>query len=98
MSRLRYINLLLITQVVNARGRKPHLTGGANRWKPDSSGQYKGGIMAKNRCACFHCLTASGKQKKFDKEQGKDKQKYIPNDLAEIFPWLEQGVCMRVKE
>ena len=32
--------------------------------------------MPKNVCWCYHCLTASGRQKKFDKLQGKDKPKY----------------------
>ena len=60
--------------------------------------------MAKNRCDCFYCLTASGRQKKFDKEQGKDKLKYRASDneylddINDIFPWIPRGEYKRVRE
>ena len=60
--------------------------------------------MPKNTCWCYDCLTASGRQKKFDKEQGKDKPKHRTSDneylddINDLFPWIPRGEFKRVKE
>ena len=61
-------------------------------------------IMPKNTCWCYHCLTASGRQKKFDKEKGKDKAKHrisdneYLDDINDLFPWIPRGEFKRVKD
>ena len=37
------------------------------------------------------------KDEEFKREYEKQ-EKYIPDDLADIYPWLERGVYLRVKE